>query len=195
MAVGLTVDKARQMKQAVDLVPGDLGHFDVWMLQWIRSTKPVTSVFIRPPFGGYYSHQSGCEDSFAVGEERVCDWSKCFQMKETGRVALVNFTDTSKQRWTRPLLDESQVQYTSSVAREEPQLDEGTGPATKRQKRQARKALKLQDLRVGGDAASGASETRPARMDLSEAERRELGDVMATRSERKKKKPSTDLEP
>lgn len=55
MAVGLTVDKARQMKQAVDLVPRDLGHFDVWMLQWIRSTKPVTSVFIRPPFGGYYS--------------------------------------------------------------------------------------------------------------------------------------------
>ena len=71
MAVGVTVDKARQMKEAVDLVHGDLGHFDVWMLQWIRNTEPVTSVFVRPPFGGYYSHQSGCEDSFAQGEDRL----------------------------------------------------------------------------------------------------------------------------
>ena len=55
MAVGITVAKAREMKQAVDAVPGDLGHFDVWMLRWIRNTEPVTSVFVRPPFGGYYS--------------------------------------------------------------------------------------------------------------------------------------------
>ena len=39
----MAVAKAREMKQAVDAVPGDLGHFDVWMLRWIRNTEPVTS--------------------------------------------------------------------------------------------------------------------------------------------------------
>ena len=144
MAVGVTVDKARQMKEAVDLVHG--------------------------------------------GEDRVCDWTEFFQMNETDYVALVNFTNTSEQHWTQPLRDQCQVPYISRVAREELQLGEGTGPATtKRQKRQERKVRQLQNLRLGGDAASGASETRSARMGITEAEREGLGDIMATRSEKTKK--------
>ena len=173
MAIGLTVGKARQMKVEVDRDKGDLGHFDVWMLNWINRTEPVTSVFVRPPFGGYYSHQSGCDASFKDGEERVCDWKKCFQMEDHTKVDLVNFKDTYKQL---PWLPFSPVHYISRVAREEAQLDEGTRPASKRQKRQLRRVRQLQERRVGGDAAR---ETRPGQMRISQAERGELKDVMA----------------
>ena len=188
MAIGLTVGKARQMKVEVDRDKGDLGHFDVWMLNWINRTEPVTSVFVRPPFGGYYSHQSGCEPSFKDGEDRHCDWDKCFQMQDRQKIDLVNFKDTWKQL---KLLPFSLVDYISKVVREEPQLDTMKRPASKRGKRQLRRVRQLEERRVDGD---GATETVAGQMHMSSADDGELTDVMAKAPPRKKRNPGTDLE-
>ena len=60
----------------------------------------------------------------------------------------MDFKNKSEQHWTQPLLDQRQVSYISRVAHEEPQLDEGKGPASsKHPKRQERKVRQLQNLR------------------------------------------------
>ena len=106
-----------------------------------------------------------------------------FQMTEKEHVALVNFKDTSNQHWTTPFLEKCQVQYVSRLTRW--LGHEEVVAVTQRRKRQERKKRQLDNLRTGGgDAAADASETTPGRMDMTDAERRQLRAAMATRSER-----------